>query len=95
MNQCLLTPVLVNRPIANSGLKVMGMAFRGYLIAFRPPHVDGPICLCPSYRLWQGFWTTLLFADISGFTRLSARLNAEQLNTHTNQYFTMLIDVVS
>ncbi len=41
------------------------------------------------------FSTTLLFADISGFTRLSARLNAEQLKTHTNQYFTMLIDVVA
>lgn len=36
-----------------------------------------------------------MFADISGFTRLSARLNAEQLKTHTNQYFTMLIDVVA
>lgn len=36
-----------------------------------------------------------MFADISGFTRLSARLNAEQLKTHTNQYFTMLINVVA
>eukprot|EP00903_Cladosiphon_okamuranus_P010662 g10080.t1 len=43
----------------------------------------------------ERFSTTLLFADISGFTRLSARLNAEQLKTHTNQYFTMLIDVVA
>jgi class 3 adenylate cyclase len=43
----------------------------------------------------QQFWTTLFFADISGFTRLSARLNAEQLKTHTNNYFTMLMDVVA
>ncbi|CAN0418259.1 unnamed protein product [Ascophyllum nodosum] len=43
----------------------------------------------------ERFSTTLLFADISGFTRLSARLNAEQLKIHTNHYFTLLIDVVA
>jgi len=40
------------------------------------------------------FFATLFFADISGFTRLSARLNAEQLKYHVNTYFTRMIDVV-
>ncbi|CAM9364214.1 unnamed protein product, partial [Chrysoparadoxa australica] len=43
----------------------------------------------------EHFRSSLFFADISGFTRLSARLNAEQLKTHTNEYFTRMIDVVA
>ncbi len=48
--------------------------------------------LRPDLELFQ---TVLFFADISGFTRLSERLSAEQLKTHTNNYFTLLIDVVA
>ncbi|CAM9651384.1 unnamed protein product, partial [Heterosigma akashiwo] len=40
------------------------------------------------------FYSTLFFADISGFTRLSARLTAEQLKYHVNTYFTRMIGVV-
>ncbi len=43
----------------------------------------------------EHFQTVLFFADISGFTRLSERLSAEELKTHTNNYFTLLIDVVA
>ncbi len=42
----------------------------------------------------EHFQTILFFADISGFTRLSERLSAEKLEMHTNNYFTLLIDVV-
>lgn len=68
------------------------LTFDTLALGFRPPFSSlRVLCFC---RQTQRFSTTLLFADISGFTRLSARLNAEQLKIHTNQYFTMLIDVV-
>jgi class 3 adenylate cyclase len=40
----------------------------------------------------ERFWTTLFFADISGFTRLSARLNAEQVRAG---YYTILYQQTS
>ena len=36
----------------------------------------------------------LFFADISGFTRLSSRLGAEELKKHINSYFGMLLGVI-
>eukprot|EP01041_Mallomonas_annulata_P007424 gene7424-15167_t len=36
----------------------------------------------------------VLLADISGFTRLSSRLNAEELKHHINAYFSMLLGIV-
>lgn len=39
-------------------------------------------------------YASVLLADISGFTRLSARLSAEELKQHINEYFTMLLTVV-
>ncbi len=52
---------------------------------------NGDVTLRPDVEHFQ---TVLFFADISGFTRLSECLNAEELKTHTNNYFTLLIDVV-
>lgn len=46
----------------------------------------GPFC--------HGVFASILFADISGFTRLSAHLNVECLKRHINTFFTSLLGVV-
>eukprot|EP01032_Pedospumella_encystans_P018674 gene18674-21250_t len=39
-------------------------------------------------------FASVLFADISGFTQLSSRLSAEELQMHINEYFTKLLGIV-
>eukprot|EP01041_Mallomonas_annulata_P002681 gene2681-5277_t len=39
-------------------------------------------------------FASVCLADISGFTRLSARLSAEELKFHINEYFALLLSVV-
>jgi class 3 adenylate cyclase len=41
------------------------------------------------------FYGVLLFVDISGFTQLSSRMNVDDLRTHINAYFTLIISIVS
>lgn len=42
----------------------------------------------------QSIYASVLLADISGFTRLSSRLSAEELKFHINEYFSLLLGVV-
>lgn len=48
--------------------------------------------LSPSIRHFHG---ALLFVDISGFTRLSQKMDVDNLRKFINAYFTKLIDIVS
>lgn len=48
--------------------------------------------LAPSIRHFHG---ALLFVDISGFTRLSQKMDVDNLRKFINAYFTKLIDIVS
>lgn len=43
----------------------------------------------------QKVYGVILFADISGFTQLATRLSAEELKHHINEYFTMLIGIIT
>ncbi|RYH29430.1 adenylate/guanylate cyclase domain-containing protein [archaeon] len=43
----------------------------------------------------ERFYGALLFVDISGFTQLSSRMNVDDLRTHINAYFSLIINIVS
>eukprot|EP01031_Cornospumella_fuschlensis_P031939 gene31939-38617_t len=43
----------------------------------------------------ERFYGALLFVDISGFTQLSSRMNVDDLRTHINSYFSLIINIVS
>ena len=47
-----------------------------------------------SEPMMHTFHATLFMVDISGFTLLSQRLDAEELKLHCNGYFTKLIDII-
>lgn len=40
------------------------------------------------------FYGSLLFVDISGFTKLSQRLNVDELRQNINAYFKKILDIV-
>ena len=73
------------------------------LAAYVPPLVlawtarDPAPLLGPRVAEWQG---AVLFTDISGFTRLTERLQArgpagvEELSSYLNAYFTVLIGII-
>lgn len=43
----------------------------------------------------QRFHCALLFVDISGFTALSLKLDVNDLKTHINNYFTIMLDIIA
>lgn len=45
----------------------------------------------PSLERFHG---ALLFVDISGFTQLAIKMNVDDLRTHINAYFTLIINIV-
>jgi class 3 adenylate cyclase len=42
----------------------------------------------------ERFYGALLFVDISGFTAMASKMNVDDLRTHINAYFTMIINIV-
>ena len=83
------------------GKHIPGMLRRQLISHLSQKYVETPVKsstsslqLTGSHITMERFHCALLFVDISGFTILSQRLNADSLRLHINAYFQKILEIV-